>query len=233
MGTGQCLVSRNGHFDLLLQTDGNMVLYDLSVTPNRALWSTGTAITRFSPGYALVTLYTYDVLGNLLRVDQKGSAPNDSTQWRTRTFTYDSLSRLLTANNPESGTISYSYDNDGNMLQKTLPAPNQTGTATQTVSYCYDELHRITGEGYGAQSCPLSSPVVSYTYDSGTNAKGHLTSMTDQAGTATYSYDVLGRLSSETRVIAGVSNSTGYTYDLGGTIKTLTYPSGRVVYVYT
>ncbi len=50
-----------------------------------------------------VTLYAYDALGNLLRVDQKGSAPTDSTQWRTRTFTYDSLSRLLTANNPESG----------------------------------------------------------------------------------------------------------------------------------
>ena len=36
---------------------------------------------------------------------------------------------------------------DGNLLQKTSPAPNQTGTATQTVSYCYDELHRVTGEG--------------------------------------------------------------------------------------
>jgi uncharacterized protein RhaS with RHS repeats len=43
------------------------------------------------------TLYAYDALGNLIRVDQKGSPPGDSTQWRTRTFTYDSFSRLLTA----------------------------------------------------------------------------------------------------------------------------------------
>jgi YD repeat-containing protein len=136
----------------------------------------------------LVTLYQYDALGNLLRVDQKGTAPNDSTQWRTRTFTYDSFSRLLAATNPESGTITYSYDLDGNLLQKTSPAPNQTGTATQTVSYCYDELHRVTGKGYGAQSCPLSAPAVSYTYDSGTNAIGKLTSLTDQAGTASYTY---------------------------------------------
>src|SRR6185312_3975921 len=114
-----------------------------------------------------VTLYAYDALGNLLRVDQKGSSPNDSTQWRTRTFTYDSLSRLLTANNPESGTITYSYDADGELLHKTSPAPNQTGTATQTVSYCYDELHRVTGKGYGGQSCPLTTPVVTYAYDSG------------------------------------------------------------------
>ena len=32
------------------------------------------------------TLYTYDALGNLLRVDQKGTAPSDSTQWRTTNF---------------------------------------------------------------------------------------------------------------------------------------------------
>ncbi len=176
-----------------------------------------------------VTLYQYDALGNLLRVDQKGSAPTDSTQWRTRTFTYDSLSRLLTATNPESGTITYSYDADGNLLQKTSPAPNQTGSATQTVSFCYDELHRVTGKGYGAQSCPLTTPIVTYAYDSGANAKGHLTSLIDQAGTASYTYDILGRLASETRTIAGVSKSTSYTYNLGGSVKTLTYPSGRIV----
>jgi RHS repeat-associated protein len=180
------------------------------------------------------TLYAYDGLGNLLRVDQKGTAPSDSSQWRTRTFTYDSLSRLLTATNPESGTITYSYDADGNLLQKTSPAPNQTGTATQTVSYCYDALHRVTGKGYGAQSCPLATPVVTYAYDSGTNAKGHLTSLTDQAGTASYSYDILGRLATETRTITGANNASisknlSYSYNLDGSLKTLTYPSGNVV----
>src|SRR5438270_14044316 len=86
------------------------------------------------------------------------------------------------------------------MQQKTSPAPNQTGTATQTVSYCYDALHRVTGKGYGAQSCPLATPVVTYAYDSRTNAIGHLTSLTDQAGTASYSYDSMGSLTAETRV---------------------------------
>lgn len=73
-----------------------------------------------------VTLYSYDALGNLLQVNQKGDG---SQAARVRTFTYDSLSRLLTAANPESGTISYSYDGNGNVLQKTSPAPNQTGSA--------------------------------------------------------------------------------------------------------
>jgi RHS repeat-associated protein len=183
---------------------------------------------------SLVTLYQYDALGNLLRVDQKGTAPGDSTQWRTRTFTYDSLSHLLTATNPESGTISYVYDADGSLLQKTSPASNQTGTATQTVSFCYDEQHRVKAKGYGAQSCPLASPVVSYVYDSGANAKGKLVSLTDQAGTASYTYDTLGRLSAETRSLIGaggsaISKNLSYEYNLDGSLKTLHYPSGAAV----
>ena len=234
LGSGTCLVSPNGRFDLLMQADGNLVIYDRSFTPNKALWSSGTAISTADPGFAMRTFYSYDALGNLLRVDQKGTAPNDSTQWRTRTFTYDSLSRLLTANNPESGTITYSYDLDGNLLQKTSPAPNQTGSATQTVSYCYDELHRITGKGYGAQSCPLSAPVVTYVYDSGPNAIGHLTSLTDQAGTASYTYDILGRLTAETRTLTGANNAAisknlSYEYNLDGSLYKLHYPSGNVV----
>jgi RHS repeat-associated protein len=200
-----------------------------SFASTSASFSGGIAASNQSIKNPFVTQYQYDALGNLLRVDQKGSSPSDSTQWRTRTFIYDSFSRLLTANNPESGTITYSYDADGNLLQKTSPAPNQTGTATQTVSYCYEPQHRVTGKGYGAQSCPLTTPVVTYAYDSGTNAVGHLSSLTDQAGTASYNYDVLGRLLTETRPIAGVSKSTSYSYNLDSSVKTITYPSGRVV----
>ena len=228
LNSGQCFVSRNGRYELLNQSDGNLVIYDRSVTPNVALWSTNTKVSPADPGFAMRTLYTYDVLGNLTCVEQHGDSPagphgdgtagtgcsaaasNDATStWRVRRLTYDSLSRLLTASNPESGAISYLYDNDGELLQKTSPAPNQvvTGTATQTISYCYDELHRVTGRGYGALSCPMTATVVSYSYDSGPNAKGHLTQMIDRAGTASYSYDILGRLSSETRTLAGVDGA--------------------------
>ncbi len=182
----------------------------------------------------LQTDYQYDALGNLLRVDQKGSASTDSTQWRTRLFTYDSLSRLLTANNPESGLISYVYDNNGNLTQKVMPTPNQPGTATHTISYCYDALNRITGKAYSWQNCqngqlPQGTAAVSYRYDEGTNGKGHLTSLTDQAGSATYTYDILGRMASETRTIAGVTKNMSYTYNLDGSVATMTYPSGATI----
>src|SRR5205823_13407921 len=83
-----------------------------------------TSVWEDPAGLNYETDYQYDALGNMLRVDQKGSAPTDSTQWRTRRFTYDSLSRILTANNPESGLITYFYDNNGNLTQKVMPSPN-------------------------------------------------------------------------------------------------------------
>jgi RHS repeat-associated protein len=240
---GSCLISSNGRFALLMQTDGNLVVYDRSANPLSAIWNTGTGIvaTPLTPGVALQTLYSYDALGNLLRVDQKGTAPSDSTQWRTRLFTYDSLSRLLTASNPESNTAKdasgnlirvptvYAYDADGNLLQKTSPAPNQTGTATQTISYCYDAVHRVVGKAYSAQSCPLASPVVTYTYDQGTNGVGRLTHLSDQAGTGDYTFDNMGRIISETRVINGISKGMSYDYNLDGSLARLHYPSNRVV----
>jgi RHS repeat-associated protein len=95
-------------------------------------------------------------------------------------------------------------------------------------------LHRVTGKGYGTQTCPLATPVVTYTYDLGTNAKGHLTSLIDQAGTASYAYDSMGRLNTETRVLTGANNlafskNLIYEYNLDGSLYKLHYPSGNVV----
>ena len=61
-----------------------------------------------SPNQA--TSYGYNALDNLTRVTQGA---------QTRTFAYDSLSRLTSAANPESGAIAYTYDNNGNLTQRT------------------------------------------------------------------------------------------------------------------
>ncbi len=57
-----------------------------------------------------LTSYAYDTLDNLTTVTQ-------GTQ--TRTFVYDSLKRLTSATNTESGTTSLQYDVSGNLLVRT------------------------------------------------------------------------------------------------------------------
>jgi YD repeat-containing protein len=89
--------------------------------------SLGTTASPVQP-----TSYSYDVLGNLTTVAQ-GS--------QTRTNTYDSLSRLRTSVNPESGTVSYQYDDNGNPVVK-------TDARGVSVHLEYDSLNRITRRWY-------------------------------------------------------------------------------------
>jgi RHS repeat-associated protein len=189
-----------------------------------------TTVFEDPNGLNYVTDYQYDILDNLTRIDQKGSATS-SSEWRTRTFTYDSLSELLTEKHPESGLTTYFYDADKDLSQKVSNSPNQTGSAQHTVTFCRDHGNRVTGKAYSWQNCPLPSgtAVVTYIYDQGTNGIGHLTGVTDQAGSGTYSYDVMGRLASQQRTNAGVASTVSYTYNLNGSIASLSYPSGRVV----
>jgi YD repeat-containing protein len=73
-------------------------------------------------GTGFPTSYSYGALGNLLLVSQGGL--------NTRSFGYDSLSRLTSSTNPESGQSSFAYDANGNLISKVAPKPNQTSALT-------------------------------------------------------------------------------------------------------
>jgi RHS repeat-associated protein len=95
-------------------------------------------------------------------------------------------------------------------------------------------LNRITGKAYSVQTCqngqlPAGTAVVSYTYDVGQDTKGLLSSVSDQSGSTSYSYDPLGRVTREQRTISGVSKSVGYDYNLDGSVNVIHYPSGAAV----
>ena len=209
-----------------------------------------------------VTFYNYDVLNNLLRVDQKGDQPSDSSKWRTRTFAYNSLSQLLCAANPElaivtcpnpdngsytAGTIRYAYDNDGNLTTKTSPKPNQTSSSvTVAATYTYEIDNRLTQKSYND-----GTPTVKFAYEGGSlsgcttapptlsdaYAKGRRTSMCDSSGATSWSHDQMGRTASEKRTIVGTSNVTNTItyapYNLDGSLATITYPGTGKVITYT
>src|SRR6185437_4193290 len=104
LGTGSCFVSPNGRYELLMQTDGNLVLTNIGVTPAQTLWSTNTALTPLSLEVALHTTYTYDPLGHLTGVSQ-AAITGQSSSGQPRSYIYDGLGRLTSATTPESGTV--------------------------------------------------------------------------------------------------------------------------------
>lgn len=185
-----------------------------------------------------VTLYTYDFNNNLLSVTQKGGS-TDSTQWRPRSFMYDSLSRLLCSSNPENssaacpttatsnytaGTTGYTYDANGNVSTK------EDARAIIT-TYGYDVLNRGITTSYSN-----GDPTITTTYDQSNCLSlaqcqnvGHRTSMTDASGSELWAYDVPDRIHREQRTTNSIQKTTTYTLDYAGNVISAVYPTGRTV----
>jgi len=109
-------------------------------------------------GLNYTTIYRYDTLDNLTLVQQGSQARN---------FGYDSLKRETSAANPESGTVTYDYDNAGNLTYRR--------DGRQIVSQSgYDELNRLNH-----QSFTDGTPDNWFVYDDGAvaNSKGRLTAV--------------------------------------------------------
>lgn len=142
---------------------------------------------------------TYDAVGNIVGItDQSGS------DQRTRTMTYDGLSRLMsvTAHNLW-GTESYTYDTLNNI--RSLTDSNGTNT------YTYDANNRL------ASISNNGATVHSFTYD----AQGNTTKKDTQAMT----FDLANRLLS-------VDGKGDYLYDASGhRVKAVT-PQGTTYYAY-
>jgi YD repeat-containing protein len=186
----------------------------------------------------LETDYSYDGFDNLTAVIQHGLSTETP---RMRSFTYDSLSRLFCASNPEtsqnscpssatatmpSGVMTYNYDSDGNPSAKT----DARGVVT---NYAYDALNRVLSKTY--TNAPAGGLVSCFQYDTATNGIGRLGVDWTQSGTCATSppanpkslrtilaYDDMGRVLQDQRCTGIRCNSPQvlrpmtYSYDLAG-----------------
>jgi YD repeat-containing protein len=161
-----------------------------------------------------VTQYAYNGLDALTQVtDLRGLATG---------YTVDGLGNLILQQSPDTGNTANTYDAAGNLL-------SQTDAKGQTTSYVYDALNRVTLITFHDGSKQA------YAYDLGTNGLGRLAGITETdpgnqvTSRIAYAYDPHGRVTSETRTLAGVNYVTAYGYDTFGRMSGVTYPAGRTV----
>ncbi|MGB7922332.1 MAG: RHS repeat-associated core domain-containing protein [Pyrinomonadaceae bacterium] len=190
-----------------------------------------TAVVEDPGGLNYATAYRYDALDNLVKVEQG----NAGQQMQQRNFVYDTLSRLKSATNPESGLISYKYDDNGNLVEKTDERKLSSTSPTKVkTTYTYDKLNRVKTRTYND-----GTPPVAYYYDDealplagfdrGTS-KGRLVAVTSgSTGEGSYyGYDALGRVVRSAQR-TGILYSIEYKYDLAGHLTSERYPTGRIV----
>jgi RHS repeat-associated protein len=186
----------------------------------------------YSPGlgHPYATTYTYDALDNITAISQAaGNFGGQVVAGQPRSYSYDSLSRMLTVTTPESGTMTNYYtDASGNACAGDPSLVCRAQDARGIVrTYTYDSINRPNGVSYSDGTAG-----VTYTYDTGGAAAfalGRLTNITEGTNSQTFTYDNLGRITSVAQVVDSVTYPIGYSYNLASQLTSITYPTGRVV----
>jgi RHS repeat-associated protein len=167
-----------------------------------------TAVTDPANG---VIEFTYDVNDNLTSVF------GPRRLWTN--YQYSGLGDLTQLTSPDTGQTVNTYDSAGNLATST--------DARHAVStYAYDALNRVTTVAYSQGG--TTDQTISFTYDAGTNGKGHLTGASDANHSLSWSYDPLGRVTNKSQTVGTVTRSVGYAYT-NGDLTSLTTPSGQTV----
>jgi RHS repeat-associated protein len=174
------------------------------------------SVTEDPNGLNYSTAYTYNALDDLLSVTQGSQLPGcaSGTAQVSRSFSYDSLSRLTSACNPESGTTNYTYPTPSAVCSGD-PSAVCTRTDARAISTTYtynDPLNRLTSKTYSD-----GTPTANFFYDappgtmpawsgiSFSNPKGRLVltctgspvgSCTSPQTATVHSYDSMGRTNS-------------------------------------
>jgi RHS repeat-associated protein len=148
--------------------------------------------------------YDYDHNGNLaLFTDPGGDV----------TYTYDQANRLTQLLEPGASTpVTFGYDNDNRRTTTTYPT---TPTAT-VMTTGYDDAGKLTSVKATVGATTLSSFTYSYQKNGADTALRQ--SMTDPAGTTSYTYDTRNRLTGASG--PGLSRTYGYDNNSNRTSKT-------------
>jgi RHS repeat-associated protein len=163
------------------------------------------------------TLFAYDERGNLTRVtDPEG---------RQTAFEYNGNDQLIAeVIDVAPNQTRREYDYDGNGLLTAIRTP-----AGARITFTYNDAAQLTQSDVYA-TLVAATPDKTITF--GRDDAGRLTSYNDATTSATYTYDLLDRVTSVTTDFGPFSKSYGYSYYDNGWIRTYTNPE-NITYTYT
>ncbi|OGZ63367.1 MAG: hypothetical protein A2639_01720 [Candidatus Staskawiczbacteria bacterium RIFCSPHIGHO2_01_FULL_34_27] len=173
-------------------------------------------VDEHNAGNTYSTFYSYNYLGNVIKITD---ALNN-----VRTFTYNGLGQRLIAQDLHAptdtsfGIWNYTYDDSGNIIQ--VVNPNN-----QIINYTHDDLHRQLTEDYLGQE----GIEVTNSYDNGIDGKGRLTGVVSSSVIQNNTYNALGFLKTESKIIDSVTYPTTYDYDRQGSQTMITNPDNSQV----
>ncbi len=207
----------NAYGDVATQDDPAFVYDDASGQVTKET-------TKLTKNKDVVKNYTYDSVGN-----KSGFAVKvgDDTKLSLH-YNYDGESRL-TAVTDETGSeiAGYTYDTDGNLSERTVAGNGMTTT------YAYDYQNRLTAMKNQTGNSGVISEYNSEYLANGQKSK-ETSDVMDKDGkksqkTATYTYDLLGRIKKETKT---GSEDISYTYDSSNNRKEMKAGNKVTAYKY-
>jgi RHS repeat-associated protein len=208
--------------------------------------------TRYTDGRGNAWIYTYNPWNLQESVIEPETSTDNTAALSTFTTAYDADGRAATQTQPGGVTLTFGYDNEGNVLNESGAGAD---AATATRSFTYDGDGKVltaatTTAGTQGSAGYQAASSNTFTYNdrgellttSGAagsstfayNGDGLMTSRQDAAGTTSYGYSTSDQLSTVTDAATGVASAYSYNkldqvsqiqYGTGGDLRNYTYNS--------
>ena len=205
----------NAYGDVAVQDDTQFVYGDVSGQVTKET-------TKLTKNKDVVKNYTYDSNGNKSTFSVKAGEDTKLSL----SYEYDGSSRLIAVKDSEGNqAVSYAYDTEGSLSKR------QAANGLQT-TYGYDYQNRLTSMTNETGKGVVSK--YSSTYLKNGQKAEEVSTVMDKNGkstkkTAAYTYDMLGRITRETKT---GREDISYTYDANNNRKQMTIGNKTTAYQY-
>ena len=205
----------NAYGDVAVQDDTQFVYGDVSGQVTKET-------TKLTKNKDVVKNYTYDSNGNKSTFSVKAGEDTKLSL----SYEYDGSSRLISVKDSEGNrAVSYAYDTEGSLSER------QAANGLKT-TYGYDYQNRLTSMTNETGKGVVSK--YSSTYLKNGQKAEEVSTVMDKKGkstkkTAAYTYDMLGRITRETKT---GREDISYTYDANNNRKQMTIGNKTTAYQY-